>query len=74
MQDFDLIPAGMTPGKSLAYVFAASGLDLEAEWIYLQLSSSHSLQEPFDSHNSGSLILEKLVLAGFHTDPNAKQI
>ena len=73
-QDFQLISAELTPGKSLAYVFAAFGLDLEAEKIRLRLSSSRSLQELFDNHNAGSLILENLGFAGFRTDPNAKQI
>jgi hypothetical protein len=73
-QDFQLISAELTPGKSLAYVFAAFGLDLEAEKIRLRLSSSRSLQELFDNHNAGSLILENLGLAGFRMDPNAKQI
>lgn len=64
----------LTPGKSLAYVFTAFGLDLETEKLRLHLSSSRSLQELFDSHNAGSQVLEKLGLAGFRTDPNAKQI
>ena len=73
-QGFELISAELTPGKSLTYVFAAFGLDLEAEQIRLQLSSSRSLQELFDNHNAGSLILENLGLAGFRTDPSAKEI
>ena len=73
-QDFELISVRLTPGKSLAYVFTAFGLDLEAEQIRLHLSSSRSLQELFDIHNAGSQILEKLGLAGFRTDPNAKHI
>jgi hypothetical protein len=73
-EDFEHISAKLTPGKSLAYVFTAFGLDLEAEQIRLQLSSSRSLQELYDNHNAGSQILEKLGLAGFRTDPNAKQV
>jgi hypothetical protein len=73
-EDFETISAILSPEKSLADVFAAFGLDLEAEQIRLQLSSSRSLQELYDNHNAGSQILEKLGLAGFRTDPNAKQI
>ena len=72
--DFELISARLTPDKSLAYVFNAFGLDLEAEQTRLQLSSSRSLQELYDNHNAGSQILEKLGLAGFRADPNAKRI